>query len=242
MAELASTSSGAGLYARCVQLVDRQRCSLLFVSLVMLLILYPYLDGDDDALGLLLEIITSVVLLVGLYSISRKTWEFITAVVLIIPALVGNWSDARANDSLLELIMVFSEIAFFLFMTAMIFAYVMGDRLLLGDRLQGALSVYLLLGVMFSLIYELMEMLAPGSLRFPNDAPIWSDYLYYSFVTLTTLGYGEIVPVTPKAQSLAILEAATGVLYVAVLVAWLVSALRAPGSAEDSGRQIRKGA
>ncbi len=209
--------------------IDDSRCTLLLASLVLLLILYPYLEGEAGQVGLLLELVTSTVLLAGLFAISRRVWELLLALALIVPALLGNWSGAHAAASLPELLMVASEAAFFIFMTGMLLRYVISDRLIVGDRLQGALSVYLLIGVSFSTLYELLEMLAPGSLHFPNGPPLWSDHLYYSFVTLTTLGYGDIAPVTPEAQSLAILEAATGVLYVAVLVAWLVSALREAG-------------
>lgn len=228
MIEFAKTSARTSFDGQCLRFVDRQRCSLLLGALVLLLIVYPYLEGDAGSF--VLELITSVVLLAGLYAISRKKWEFVAGGLLIVPALVGNWSGARADESLLELVLVTSEIAFFGFMTAMIFGYVMSKRLLVGDRVQGALSAYLLLGVTFSSIYELLEILAPGSLHFPSGAPQWSDYLYYSFVTMTTLGYGDIAPATVKAQSLAILEAAAGVMYMAVLVAWLVSALRVPSS------------
>lgn len=225
-------------FSRLVHIADRRRCTLLLACLVLLLVFYPYLDGEGVAPGLLLEAIISAVLLAGLYAISRRSRELFTGFVLIVPSLFGNWSGAHATASLTELVMVASETVFFAFITVMILRYVVSDRLLVGDRLQGALSVYLLLGLLFSTLYDLLEMLAPGSLHFPNGPPMWSDYLYFSFVTLTTLGYGDIAPVTREAQSLAILQSTTGVLYVAVLVAWLVSALRGPAGQVEGSSQL----
>lgn len=100
-----------------------------------------------------------------------------------------------------------------------------------GDVIAGALSVYLLLGLTWSLVYQGLALVNPGAFTvgsaIAGTGPLdWMDFLYYSFITLATVGYGDITPVTPLAQSLAYAEAVTGVLYVAVLVARLVSAYR----------------
>jgi hypothetical protein len=91
-------------------------------------------------------------------------------------------------------------------------------------RIQGAVAAYLLLGVIWAYAYALLAHLRPGafsgSLR-PEDGP--RAFFYFSFVTLTTVGYGDVLPVHPAARSLAMLEAVTGPLYLAILVARLVS-------------------
>ncbi|MEM7253433.1 MAG: potassium channel family protein [Pseudomonadota bacterium] len=212
---------GTGVF----NLLHRRRCTLLLCALLALLVLYPYMLGDKAEFSLALELLTSGVLLAGLYAMGTHRWELSIGLLLLVPTLFGNWTEARADASLLGLLMVLSEIAFFGFVTVAMFAYVLSGRLLVGDRLQGALSVYLLIGVTFSLLYELLEILVPGSISVPGGNPTGAELLYYSFVTLTTLGYGDVLPATPQAQSLAILESVIGVLYVAVLVSWLVGAL-----------------
>jgi len=89
-----------------------------------------------------------------------------------------------------------------------------------GELIAGAVAVYLLLGMIFAFLFGLVEAVSPGSfLDAHSQAP---NFHYYSMVTLTTLGYGDIVPVTPLARGLGSFEAVLGQLYLTVLVARLV--------------------
>ena len=92
-----------------------------------------------------------------------------------------------------------------------------------------AINVYLLLGLVFSLLITFLMVIDVNAFNFPfrdsivnNKVDYFSEYLYYGFVTFTTLGYGDIVPLKPYAKSLAILASVTGQLYVAIIIAMLV--------------------
>jgi hypothetical protein len=105
------------------------------------------------------------------------------------------------------------------------------------ERLYAATSFYLLAGLAFAAIYHGLWQLDPGALRAAGDpslAPDLATAVYFSFVTLATLGYGDVVPVTPLARSLAISEAVGAQLFVAVLIARLVS-LQARPRADEPG-------
>lgn len=95
------------------------------------------------------------------------------------------------------------------------------------DRIVGAICVYILIGLTWAKGYEILDGFQPGSFRIPADtawaAPGPDRYLYLSFVTLATVGYGDITPMTPLAGTLAWLEAITGQLYLAITIAQLVS-------------------
>jgi hypothetical protein len=96
-----------------------------------------------------------------------------------------------------------------------------------ANRLVGAICVYLLLGVIWAMIYTLINAISPGSFAgfSPMDGVGWdSEWLYFSFVTMTTLGYGDILPVSATARGLAYMQAVVGQFYIAVLVAGLVGA------------------
>jgi hypothetical protein len=97
-----------------------------------------------------------------------------------------------------------------------------------ADRIRGSILAYLLLGILWCLAYQLINVLVPGAFRFPEaQAPAYGrlnhHLVYFSFVTLTTVGYGDITPVYPVARALATAEGLIGQLYPAILIARLVS-------------------
>jgi hypothetical protein len=108
-------------------------------------------------------------------------------------------------------------------------------------RVQGSVAVYLLLGLAWAHAYFLVALIHPGAFNTPpaadgiNEMP---QFVYYSFVTLTTVGYGDITPIHPFARSLATLEALVGQLYPAILIARLVS-LEIQGRMERQNQSAR---
>jgi amino acid transporter len=117
------------------------------------------------------------------------------------------------------------EIAFILFVTWVILRYIMTEREVTTDTVYGAVCAYILIGLVFAIAYGLLEMFEPGSFRgiTTTDPQLNWDFTYFSLVTMTTLGYGDITPVHELARSMATLQAITGQFYVAVLVARIVA-------------------
>lgn len=114
-------------------------------------------------------------------------------------------------------------LAFFVYTVAVLLRQLMTARQVEPGTLLAAASTYLLLGVVWSIVFGFIEAFDPGSFSFPDhDAGGYSSLLYFSFVTLVSLGYGEITPVTEAARSMAILEAIAGALFLTMLVARLV--------------------
>lgn len=159
----------------------------------------------------------------------------LTVIVGIILSLV---SIARNDDTL----HVFSELALFVFLALAIFntlRQVAVGNDISPNRIIGATCVYLMLGVLWSVAYSVLEFSQPGSFAGLTEqaTPAWNpDWIYFSFVTITTLGYGDILPLTQSARSLAFAEAIVGQFYIAVLVAGLVGAYiseRADNSDQD---------
>lgn len=116
-------------------------------------------------------------------------------------------------------------------------AVVLGQTLRSGPityhRLNGAVAAYLLFGLIFAHAYSLVALVRPGAFSgpvSPTDGP--RAFFYFSFVTLTTVGYGDVLPVHPAARALANLESVTGTLYVAITLARLVSLAVTPGQKE----------
>ena len=201
------------------------RFVLLLLVLIVLLIAYPYFP--DNQLGAFLGALMSLILLVsGVYAVRMNKRTHIVASILAF--LAGSASVMALARGTRGHPLV--ESAFFLFQaftTVVIFLEVIKAKQVTKETIYGIVCVYLLIGVTFGTLYDLNETLQPGSFQINvsvegKDSIRWRDMIFFSFMTLTTIGYGDITPVTTQAQSLALIEGVIGVLYVAVLVARMV--------------------
>jgi hypothetical protein len=122
--------------------------------------------------------------------------------------------------------------------------FALGARVVDREHLYAGLSAYLLAGVFFGVFYWVLERTWSGSLAIPGEGAQGKFSLavaiYYSFVTLATLGYGDIVPRSEVARGLAVVEAVAGQLYLAVLIARLVS-LYVLGEGKGNQREAQDG-
>jgi hypothetical protein len=120
-----------------------------------------------------------------------------------------------------------------------ILSYIFRKKEVTSDVIMGSICAYFLLGIIWSEIHSFLEMLQPGSFQMPQlaDSDVSSSFLYFSFVTLTTLGYGDMVPLTSGAKAFAFLEAIFGQLYLAILIAKLVGTHIAQSSKQEGKKE-----
>ena len=169
----------------------------------------------------------SVLMIVGAHSLKGGGHFFKIGMTLAAVGVVLNVLAVSQSSLVFQYGAYLSLIAFLLVSISCTLRQVAFGTEINTNRLVGAICVYLLLGVIWALVYSLLEFAAPSSFTgiAPGDATGWdSGWIYFSFVTLTTLGYGDITPVSATARSLAYLQAIAGQFYIAVLVAGLVSA------------------
>jgi hypothetical protein len=160
--------------------------------------------------------------------VSDRRAQWITAVALAIPAGVLNAVFAFRPDPRIAVPTLIFSILFIVFTLVSLLRAVLRAERVTHDTIYGALSVYLLMAIAWGAAYLLLVTIQPGAIvmdaaRHSNHTMDWFDCVFYSFVTLTSLGYGDIVPMTSQARSLSVLEAVSGIMYVAVLIARLVS-------------------
>ncbi|MBN1346427.1 MAG: two pore domain potassium channel family protein [Phycisphaerae bacterium] len=211
----------------------------MLVSLGVLLVLYPYVEEGHEATTLM-SLMFSLVPLAGVYAVSDKRWHIIVAIILAVPFLGYHWFGGILTQTNRPIWLYSGPLAFYTFTTITIFSHVLRGTSISDDKLYGAVSVYVLIGLTFMTAYSLLEHVEPGSFfidheRDPDRVLSHTDMLYFSFATLTTVGYGDMTPVTSKARSLAMLEAILGPLFIAILIARLVGSARAGGAATRSG-------
>lgn len=211
-----------------VPLAKRQgKFFYLFLCQVLLLVSFPYLERPGLPM-VLFRLLGAVAFVSGVYAVSDSRAQWITAVALAIPAGVLNAVFAFRPDPQIAVPMLIFTILFVVFTLVSLLRAVVRAERVTHDTIYGALSVYVLMAIAWGAAYLLLETVQPGAIvmdaaRHPNQMMDWSDCVFYSFVTLTSLGYGDIVPMTAQARSLSILEAVSGIMYVAVLIARLVS-------------------
>jgi hypothetical protein len=194
----------------------------LLVFVLMLIAIQP-LDEAIGKYGILLDLISTAILVSAIYAISQRKSSRIVGVLLAIPLLVSLWLNFL-KSTWLQMSGIVSGIAFFAFINIFILRFIFSREKITKDLIAGAAVVYLLTAIMWTYAYRFIEMIQPGSFTIAQSQSIGdqSPFLYYSFVTITTLGYGDIFPVTTAAKYCAILEAVIGQLYLVITVAWLV--------------------
>jgi voltage-gated potassium channel Kch len=199
------------------------RFMLLLISISLLFTLRPLLEGIIG-IRFLMDIFVTVILLSGIYAASPSKKIFRVSLMIALPTIVSHWVAFIFKASPLFLISeIFSGI-FFAFMVGIILHYLFAEKNITTDVLAAAVCAYFMIGLMWSAFYAIIEIVHPGSFNVSQDFGGSTFYFtYYSFVTLTTLGYGDITPVTAVTKSFSLLEAVTGQIYIATLLARLVS-------------------
>lgn len=199
---------------------------LLGSLLLVVFVLYPFSDRGKFG-GILVQAFFSLILIAGVGVVAkRRAVLWITILLAVATAAIG-WVRLYKPGGPLAVIGMVLWIVFFATLAGVILIRVFGEGEINVHRIQGAIAVYLLLGVIWSGCYRLVADLDPGAFNLPGgivgEDGLMSKLVYFSFVTLTTVGYGDVTAVDPAARSLALLEALTGQLFPAILIARLVS-------------------
>ena len=202
----------------------------LLISILFILLVYPMVSGRD-LFGKVFAIFFSWVLISGVFAVSGDNKKgVVIALILGIPTLAFIWLEQFLDSRIFDFGFMITLAVFVFYVVYALLSHIIRAKKVTGEILAGAASAYLLIGISWGMLYSLLEAIQPGSFSLPQgitDAGTiidvgWSTFIYFSFTTLTTLGYGDIVPVTERAQSLVIIEASVGILFTALLVSRLV--------------------
>jgi len=198
----------------------------LLIGLLITLLAGPIShEFSDQGTGLIIQIGFSGTLIVGIWSLIESRSWFVVGVVLAVMQLVITVITALQPMPLVEMIGMLVAMSFCALSLLFSLRHVFIGRRIDGNRMIGAVCVYLLLGVLFSLINMFVYHLVPDSfsgISAAGDQEKGLDLIYYTFVTMTTLGYGDIAPTGPLARALAYLTAIAGQFYIAILVGMVV--------------------
>ena len=204
-------------------LAPGSRFGVLLTSLILMLFL-PFLLGSGLE-SVLTPVLFTVVLLSSLSAVADTPRHFRVGAALAIPGCGLIVASSLLTSPNLSVLAEITALLFLGYTAIAILGFVLrAQRVDLGIVL-GSVCVYLLAALMWGVGYQLVEQLRPGSFSMPGheaDGALRNALQYFSFVTITTLGYGDIQPVTRFARMLSALEAIVGQLYLVILVARLV--------------------
>jgi voltage-gated potassium channel Kch len=198
----------------------RRRYAILFYTLLLTMVAAPLVAAFELS-GAIIELLLAANLLAAVIPVDPgRNRRFLLAAIAAVwlARAAAAW---LAHPSLSAMALgIWTAIGFVAAAKALRFA--MGGTRVDAEHLHAALSAYMLAGIFFGLFYWILEQMGPGTFTFAGDFSRMSA-IYFSFVTLATLGYGDIVPRTDVARGLAIVEGVGGQLFLAVMVARLVS-------------------
>jgi len=198
----------------------------LLCSMIFLIVASPFLQQGVGSEILLIFMVTAV-LLSAINSVSDRRRHLILACLLATPWFVTSVATTLSGTLYPEFYESFFGSLFFIYTTVLIFSRVLKDKKVTSDTLYGAICVYILIGITWSFFYVVIITTSHNAFYINpvnnlDNIINWNDLSYYSFVTLTTLGYGDITPVAPFARSLAYMEAMAGQVYLTIIIARLV--------------------
>jgi len=207
--------------------MKRFRFAYLLASLALVVFLRPFIA--DRILGVaFVDILIFIAIIAGVFTTIDQRRHFMVIAALAIASAGSQiaWQLTGENAILVA----------FLTLTLVFYAHIMwflirslfsGEQRITQDTLFQAVSVYLLFGLTWTFGYTLLELASPGSFIFgshaPDDRLRYERFIGFSFTTLTTLGYGNISPATPRADALTSLQAVAGQIYLAIVIARLVA-------------------
>lgn len=200
----------------------------LLISLILLFIFRPYSRGP--LYMAIWEVFLILVFLSAIFNCDHSKKVKIISACVGVPALIFEWTNLVYHSNTLALFFVFFTIVFVFITTTSIIKKVIINARVRLETLRGVVCAYFMVAFGFAFSYFFIALLLPGSFHITNLDPTTlthshylSEMMYFSFVTLLCIGYGDVLAIHDFAQTLAILEGIIGQFYIAILVSRLVA-------------------
>ena len=204
-------------------LQSKERFLILMCLILGLVVLVPILNRFTAA-RIFIEIFLSAIIISMVYAVSNKKGSVIAGVFLAAIMLASFWLEYFTQNRWIAAIGMVTGVFFVGLVISSILGSMLKSEGVDREMIYMAILLYLLAALMWAFLYTFLELVDPASFNVDLDQS--KGYLlvfqYYSFVTISTLGYGDITPVTEVARAFSVLEAVCGQLYLVVVVAWLV--------------------
>jgi hypothetical protein len=199
----------------------------LLIYLSLAIFLWMPLAGYRWWGFLISDLLFNLILLSGVFSVLIRWKKQLLFITIAILASSFRLMTFFIESKWIEAINYLITILFLLFLTRMVLRHIFKEGPVNYYRIQGSIVVFMIVGIVWAFLYDLLDLLVQGSFTIRGSVlgihEPFSQYLYFSFVTMSTLGYGDMVPVHPIAKSLVIFQGMIGLLYPVIMIARLVS-------------------
>jgi hypothetical protein len=200
----------------------KHRMVILLATILTLIIGQPLLAGFFNY-RFIPDVLLTFIFVAAIHAISQKRVDAFIALALAIPMFAGVWLNYWYDSPKILIASQIFGTLFVVFTISRLAKFIFNEKEVTKEVIFAAVVVYLLMAITWAFLYLILEFFRNGSIAFPFEEKLnFFDFLYFSCVTITTLGYGDVLPLTQQAKALAILEAITGQMYLVVVVAWLV--------------------
>jgi hypothetical protein len=212
-----------GMAGRFMNWIRRNRDLITLLWLVAIILAVPYLETTAFGALVLVTFVT-VFLISAIYAVSDHPSQVAVGLLLAIPSFLCAWTFLFIPSQAIFFALLLSLAVFLVFVMVTVLKKVITAREVTLVELFRAVMVYMLIGLAYGLLYIILETKAPGSFSFTAGSADIESLIYFSFVALSTSGFGDIVATSPTARSFVTLELLTGIFYLAVLIGFLVNA------------------
>ena len=218
----------------------------LLAALALLLLSAPFIEDLPDG-DLVEAILMTAVMVSAVLAVGGRRRSLLIALMLVAPSVGGKWLNHFWPGLFWSLVYLFAALAFFIFVVGSLIRFILRAPRVDTNVLCAGLSGYLLLALVWVPAYLMLARLNPAAFTLPSapGAAATMDGFtatYFSFITLCTVGYGDVTPVSRGARMLAVMEAIVGLFFIAVLISRLVAVYSAtqPPADTDADRPTEK--
>jgi hypothetical protein len=219
----------------------RYSAAEFLVALIFFFVAAPFVEFFRNGLWLESALMT-LVLVSGVFAVGKSRESLIVAIVLVTPALVARWMYHLRPDVVPVEFYLVSALSFVVFLVLRFLGFILRAPRVNSEVLCAGMSNYFLLGLLWSFAYRIVAEIDPHAFAvtfnaIPSEPLVGFKAIYFSLITLSTVGYGDIVPVSNVARMLAAMEAMIGTLYITVFIARLVALYTSQASAAEADRK-----
>ena len=214
----------------------KSRFIYIILAIVLVLLVNPFIQHAGKSGHFFAILLLAMIPLTSFYALTGDRHRAIIILFIAAPFVIFDVTNLFfANRYLMIVAISFGTILYF-YIIVLLVINLLSYRVVTANLIYCAISTYLLIGIMWAGIYVVLEGISPGSFKGISET---TDLLYFSFVTLTTVGYGDITPQSILAKRLTVFEAAMGGIYMAVIIAMIVGRYMSMQTEKDSQSKTR---